>query len=88
MTRTPRQAPVDYVFWGRLDEWTPTESAALLAGLDTKAANHEPTSKDYVQIRELIERAIRMGDILNHTRPGTILEWARHKGFGISKALQ
>ncbi|MFZ1991710.1 MAG: hypothetical protein WAW96_18290 [Alphaproteobacteria bacterium] len=88
MPRGPQVvASVDYAFWGRLDEWTLNESAALLAGLDPKTIGDQPANKEFDQIRELIDRAVTMGDLLNHTRPTAVLSWAKLKRVTISPKL-
>lgn len=94
MSRGQRRAPVDYVFWGRLDEWKLEETAALLLDVDPRSLSSETLdggdeslTRKRAEIRELIERAYKINHLQNHTHPNFILEWARLKGFDIPEGL-
>ena len=93
------ESVVDFRFWTDFACWTPEEAVVLSLGRSPKIVNQKcldgrnrikryPTlTKEFARRKELIARAISVGDLTENIRPHVFVEWAKKHRVDIPAEL-
>lgn len=101
LTEIRSRTPADFTYWSKASYWSPDEAAALLLGRDPKVINGDALGGDnsslsitialaidYMNLRDLVLRAIEMKEIGVRNSPAAFLEWAEDRRIDIPEALR
>ncbi len=78
---------LDLEYWGRFPAWRIDESAALLLSLDPDDSANE-SSKNYTNLRRLMQRAADVGELKEMSAPEEVIEWAVANDLPIPASLR
>jgi len=88
--------PEKYTYWCKARYWNISEATALLIGRDPKCLSEEKVKNDrkgskigtdYLQSRELVERAFRQICNRRHVAPSDYVQWALNIGMPVPQDL-
>jgi hypothetical protein len=85
-------AAADYDYWAKASFWSPNEATALSPGRDPRTVTWEsvnsqvqisPFAKSFADRRDLIMRAVGLGQLYNRTSPSIFLAWAQRMKISV-----